>query len=99
LDFFSFKDFESGKKINRRGRIMLNAFERTFDSADALSFHDHLSSGNPNYHTRKLTAQKFYTLLVLKKLQAVDVEQNEAFGDITVTPGVNFHQYITSGGR
>jgi len=41
---------------------MLNAFERAFDSADALSFHDHLSTGNPNYHTRKLTAQKFYTL-------------------------------------
>jgi chromatin segregation and condensation protein Rec8/ScpA/Scc1 (kleisin family) len=78
---------------------MLNAFERVFDSADALSFHDHLSAGNINYHTRKLTAQKFYTLLVLKKLQAVDVEQTEAFEDITVTPGVNFHQYVTSGGR
>ncbi|CAF4889862.1 unnamed protein product [Rotaria sp. Silwood1] len=93
------EDFESGKKLNRRAKIMLNAFERAFDSADALSFHDHLSSGNPNYHTRKLTAQKFYTLLVLKKLQVVDVEQNQAFEDITVTPGVNFHQYITSGGR
>ncbi|CAF3942519.1 unnamed protein product [Adineta steineri] len=93
------EDFESGKKLNRRAKIMLNAFERAFDSSDALSFHDHLSSGNPNYHTRKLTAQKFYTLLVLKKLQAVDVEQTEAFEDINVTPGVNFHQYITSGGR
>jgi len=93
------EDFESGKKLNRRAKIMLNAFERAFDSADALSFHDHLSSGNPNYHTRKLTAQKFYTLLVLKKLQAVDVEQSEPFGDITVTPGVHFHQYMTTGGR
>ncbi|CAF1292299.1 unnamed protein product [Rotaria sp. Silwood1] len=93
------EDFESGKKLNRRAKIMLNAFERAFDTADALSFHDHLSSGNPNYHTRKLTAQKFYTLLVLKKLQAIDVEQTEPFGDIAVTPGVNFHQYITSGGR
>ncbi len=78
---------------------MLNAFERTFDSTDTLSFHEHLSLGNINYHTRKLTAQKFYTLLVLKKLQAIDVEQTEPFQDITVTPGVNFHQYITSGGR
>ena len=78
---------------------MLNAFERVFDSSDALSFHDHLSTGNPNYHTRKLTAQKFYTLLVLKKLQAIDLEQTAAFEDITVTPGVNFHQYMTSGGR
>jgi len=93
------EEFESGRKLNRRAKIMLNAFERAFDSADALSFHDHLSSGNPNYHTRKLTAQKFYTLLVLKKIQAIDVEQTEAFGDITVTPGVHFHQYITSGGR
>ena len=78
---------------------MLNAFERPFESAHALSFHNHLSSGNPYYHTRKLTAQKFYTLLVLKKLQAVDVEQTEPFGDITVTPGVHFHQYITTGSR
>ena len=78
---------------------MLNAFERAFDSGETLSFHDHLSSGNPNYHTRKLTAQKFYTLLVLKKLRAIDVEQHEAFGDITVAPDVNFHQYVTSGGR
>ncbi|CAF0809452.1 unnamed protein product [Adineta ricciae] len=93
------EDFESGKKLNRRAKIMLNAFERAFDSADALSFHDHLSSGNPNYHTRKLTAQKFYTLLVLKKLQAVDVEQTEAFGDIAITPGAHFHQHISSGGR
>lgn len=93
------QDFESGKKLNRRAKIMLNAFERAFDSADALSFHDHLSSGNPNYHTRKLTAQKFYTLLVLKKLQAVDVEQSAPFGDVTVTPGVHFHQHITSSGR
>ena len=78
---------------------MLNAFERAFDSSDALSFHEHLSSGNSNYHTRKLTAQKFYTLLVLKKLQIVDVEQNGAFEDITVTPDINFHQYVTNGGR
>ena len=36
---------------------------------------------------RKQAAAKFYTLLVLKKQQAVDVFQNVTFADITITRG------------
>lgn len=93
------EDFESGKKLNRRAKTMLNAFERTFETTDQLSFHQHILSANPNYQTRKLTAQKFYTLLVLKKLQAVQVEQAAPFEDITVTQGVHFNQYVNTHGR
>lgn len=93
------EDFESGKKLNRRAKTMLNAFERTFETTDQLSFHQHILSANPNYQTRKLTAQKFYTLLVLKKLQAVQVEQTAPFEDITVTQGVHFNQYVNTHGR
>uniref|UniRef100_A0A0N5AXI1 Double-strand-break repair protein rad21 homolog n=1 Tax=Syphacia muris TaxID=451379 RepID=A0A0N5AXI1_9BILA len=39
--------------------------------------------------TRKTAAQKFYTLLVLKKWQAVEVHQTEPFGDISISAGPN----------
>ena len=39
--------------------------------------------------TRKTAAQKFYTLLVLKKWQAIEVHQQEPFGDISITAGPN----------
>lgn len=35
-------------------------------------------------------AQKFYSLLVLKKFQALDIKQDVAYGDILVTKGVMF---------
>ena len=38
-------------------------------------------------NTRKQVASKFYTLLVLKKLQAIEVAQPYSFGDITITQG------------
>ena len=38
-------------------------------------------------NNRKQVASKFYTLLVLKKIQAIEVEQTEPFGDITITSG------------
>ena len=41
-------------------------------------------------NNRKQVASKFYTLLVLKKMQAVEVEQKEAFGDILISQGPKF---------
>jgi cohesin complex subunit SCC1 len=35
-------------------------------------------------------AQKFYSLLVLKKFQALEIAQDEPYGDILVTKGVMF---------
>lgn len=35
-------------------------------------------------------AQKFYSLLVLKKFQALEIRQDMAYGDITVTKGIMF---------
>ncbi|WKY17197.1 hypothetical protein Q1695_001650 [Nippostrongylus brasiliensis] len=42
--------------------------------------------------TRKTAAQKFYTLLVLKKSQAINVEQHAPYEDIIITPGPNVAQ-------
>ena len=44
--------------------------------------------------TRKSAAQKFYTLLVLKKWQAIEVEQegDDAIPDIVISAGPNVDQ-------
>jgi cohesin complex subunit SCC1 len=35
-------------------------------------------------------AQKFYTLLVLKKFEAVELHQEKSYADIGITPGPKF---------
>jgi len=40
--------------------------------------------------TKKDAAQKFYSLLVLQKYDAVDVNQEVVFGELTVSKGVSF---------
>ncbi|KAK6761914.1 hypothetical protein RB195_022851 [Necator americanus] len=44
--------------------------------------------------TRKTAAQKFYTLLVLKKSQAISVEQREPYGEIFISAGPNIAQTL-----
>ena len=41
-------------------------------------------------HYTLQVASMFYTLLVLKKQQAVEVEQNEPFGEILISKGPKF---------
>ncbi|CAJ0958030.1 unnamed protein product, partial [Mesorhabditis belari] len=43
---------------------------------------------------KKTAAQKFYTLLVLKKWQAIDLTQSKPFDDIVVTAGPNIDQTV-----
>ena len=42
-------------------------------------------------NNKKQAAAKFYSFLVLKKQQAVDLNQAEPFSDIIATPGARFH--------
>ncbi|KAK6048099.1 hypothetical protein COOONC_14396 [Cooperia oncophora] len=44
--------------------------------------------------TRKTAAQKFYTLLVLKKSQAINVEQHAPYEDIYISTGPNVAQAL-----
>lgn len=41
-------------------------------------------------NTKKQAAQKFYSLLVLKKFQALEIQQSEPYGDILVSRGPMF---------
>ncbi|XP_045514622.1 double-strand-break repair protein rad21 homolog isoform X1 [Pieris brassicae] len=44
----------------------------------------------PRHNNRKQVAQKFYSLLVLKKHQVLKLEQNETYGPITISRGTQF---------
>ncbi|KJH40984.1 hypothetical protein DICVIV_13048 [Dictyocaulus viviparus] len=55
-----------------------------------ISLNDLLTKGA----TRKTAAQKFYTLLVLKKSQAIAVEQHGPYEDIFISAGPNIAQIV-----
>lgn len=54
--------------------------------ADSVSLLDLCRNNN-----RKQAAAKFYSFLVLKKQQAIEVTQSEPYSDIIATAGPRFH--------
>ena len=48
----------------------------------------------PRTNLKKQAAMKFYTLLNLKKIQAVDVHQPEPYADIEISQGINFNRHL-----
>ena len=76
---------EDEKRWTKRTQQLLHIVSRTLENGEDVSFHNIL-----NHNNRKQAASKFYTLLVLKKHQAVNVSQNEPYGDISITQGPQF---------
>lgn len=54
--------------------------------ADSVSLHELCRNNN-----RKQAAAKFYSFLVLKKQQAIEVTQTAPYNDIIATAGPRFH--------
>ncbi|KAF8382658.1 coh-1 [Pristionchus pacificus] len=69
----------------KRTQNVLNTIAAKIRASDdaEITLSDLLTKGS----TRKTAAQKFYTLLVLKKWQAIDVQQAEPYGEIRIQPG------------
>lgn len=76
---------QEDKRLNKRTQQMQMTLKSAFHYADTLSFKDMTRN-----HNRKQAASRFYTLLVLKKHQAIGVHQTEPFGDISITMGPHF---------
>ncbi|XP_061405341.1 double-strand-break repair protein rad21 homolog isoform X1 [Lethenteron reissneri] len=76
------------KRWNKRTQQMLHALQRVLakTGADSVSLLDLCRRNN-----RKQATAKFYSFLVLKKQQAIDLRQDAPFGDIVATPGPRFH--------
>lgn len=74
------------KRWNKRTQQLSYTLNRSFERGDAtVAFSELIVRNN-----RKQVASKFYTLLVLKKMQAVGVVQSVPFGDISISRGPRF---------
>lgn len=75
------------KKLNRRTHTMITYLGKQFDRDDSsVSLTDMLRKN----HNRKQAAAKFYTCLVLKKHNVIEVQQDQPYGDILLSRGPNF---------
>lgn len=72
--------------LNRRAAQLFAAMRPKLAARLELSFVDLA----PPHNNRKQVAQKFYSLLVLKKHQMLKLEQHETYGPITITKGAQF---------
>ncbi|XP_026474531.1 double-strand-break repair protein rad21 homolog isoform X2 [Ctenocephalides felis] len=71
--------------LNKRAAQLFMSVKTKFYKQDHLFISDMARNNN-----RKQAAQKFYSLLVLKKFQVLDISQEVPCGDIRVVKGVKF---------
>ncbi|KAF7992332.1 hypothetical protein HCN44_001657 [Aphidius gifuensis] len=77
----TYEQFEE-RVVNKRAANMYTAIKSKLDIKDRLTLSE-IASKN----LRKQAAQKFYTLLVLKKFQVVELNQEYSYAEILVTKG------------
>lgn len=91
LIYFSTQDNEElteeaeESRWNKKSQQMMHTFNRLLMKKDQVSLKEILSRCN-----RKQVASKFYSLLVLKKTQMVNVHQDKPYSDIIITRGPQF---------
>ncbi|XP_049323531.1 double-strand-break repair protein rad21 homolog A isoform X2 [Astyanax mexicanus] len=76
------------RRWNKRTQQMLHGLQRVVAKTGAQSISLLELCKNNN---KKQAAAKFYSFLVLKKQQAVELSQSEPYSDIIATPGPRFH--------
>ncbi|CAH2285794.1 double-strand-break repair rad21 homolog [Pelobates cultripes] len=76
------------RRWNKRTQQMLHGLQRVLAKTGAESISLLELCRNTN---RKQAAAKFYSFLVLKKQQAIELTQEEPYSDIVATPGPRFH--------
>ncbi|XP_072459338.1 double-strand-break repair protein rad21 homolog [Notamacropus eugenii] len=76
------------RRWNKRTQQMLHGLQRALAKTGAESISLLELCRNTN---RKQAAAKFYSFLVLKKQQAIELKQEEPYSDIIATPGPRFH--------
>lgn len=72
--------------LNRRAAQLFAVMRPKLAASLRLQFSDLA----PHHNNRKQVAQKFYSLLVLKKHQVLKLEQHETYGPITISKGDQF---------
>lgn len=80
------EEAEQEEKLwNQRSTQMQHTLRRKLETSSVISFRQLTARNN-----RKQAASKFYTILVLTKVRAIMVKQEEPFGDIQISRGPAF---------
>ncbi|XP_076628581.1 RAD21 cohesin complex component verthandi isoform X1 [Colletes latitarsis] len=80
----TYEQFEE-RVLNKRAAHMYHVIKSKLDTKDRLTLAEMAYKNN-----RKQVAQKFYTLLVLKKFQVLELHQEYPYADIIVGKGSKF---------
>ncbi len=83
-------DCDSNKILNKRAKTMISLLNKSLSRHVNVGFFE-LTKRN----ARKQVAQKFYSLLILKKYDAIDVTQCDSFGDIIITKSNKFDNFVS----
>lgn len=81
---------DSNKILNKRAKTMISILNKSFSKHANIGFFE-LTKRNG----RKQVAQKFYSLLILKKYDAIDVTQVDSFDDIIITKSHKFDNFVS----
>jgi len=78
---------------NKRTNVLLRLMANQLDEDGFISFTNLVKSNR-----RKQVAQKFYSLLVLKKQQAIELYQDEStpYGDLTINKGLRYEDALVA---
>lgn len=82
---------DPSKNLTKRAKTMVSILNKSLSKQDNVGFFE-LARKN----TRKHAAQKFYSLLVLKKFNIIDVFQADTYGDIIVSKGDKFDNFTNT---
>ena len=78
------------KNLNKRAKTLVTVLNKNFAKTENVGFFELIKRNG-----KKSVVQKFYSLLVLKKYDIIEVFQEETYGDIIITKGDKFENFLT----
>jgi hypothetical protein len=79
---------DPSKNLNKRAKTMVSLLNKSFNKHDNVGFFELTRKTG-----RKHSVQKFYSLLVLKKYEIIDLSQEETYSDIIICKGEKFETF------
>jgi len=81
---------DPSKNLNKRAKTLVSVLNKNFAKTENVGFFDMIKRNG-----KKSVVQKFYSLLVLKKYEIIEVFQEETYGDIIINKGEKFENFVS----
>merc|ERR1739846_61762 len=91
MDQETVEQFED-RVLNKRAAKLQFRMRKLYEDTSSLTYNDLAKRKD----TKKDNAQKFYSLLVLQKFHALDINQSTIYGDLNITKGPCFEMDTTA---